>query len=180
MLAPGAYPASTEAEVSGSAQAPSSPPISTRRKTALAAIESYNSKWNLENMIAWRAPDCIHEILPTSLKVPAMDNKSYDAYFATNLTVFSNFRVTVNDVMEDAAANKVVVWAHSTADTAIGPYANEYMLIFHFTPAGDKVTRFLEWVDSAAAVAFFPRLRLYLEKRAADEAAGVVDHGAAS
>jgi ketosteroid isomerase-like protein len=48
--------------------------------------------------------------------------------------------------------------ATSTADTDIGPYANEYALILHFTEDGKKVTKFLEYVDSAYSIKFFAAL----------------------
>jgi hypothetical protein len=49
--------------------------------------------------------------------------------------------------------------ATSTADSDIGPYANEYALILHFTEDGKKVTKFLEFVDSAFSTKFFADLR---------------------
>jgi hypothetical protein len=48
--------------------------------------------------------------------------------------------------------------ATSTADTDIGRYANEYALILHFTEDGKKVTKFLEYVDSAYSIKFFAAL----------------------
>jgi len=55
------------------------------------------------------------------------------------------------------------VWAGSTVDTDIGPYKNEYMLVFYLDERGEKVGRMLEFVDSANSVEFFPKLRKYAE-----------------
>ncbi|KAI4633714.1 uncharacterized protein J4E87_000878 [Alternaria ethzedia] len=44
-------------------------------------------------------------------------------------------------------------------DSDIGPYANEYALILHFTEDGKQVTKFLEFVDSAFSNKFFRELR---------------------
>jgi hypothetical protein len=35
--------------------------------------------------------------------------------------------------------------------------------------AGDKITRFLEFVDSALSITFFPKLRDYIVQKASDE-----------
>jgi hypothetical protein len=48
--------------------------------------------------------------------------------------------------------------ATSTAETDIGPYANEYALILFFTEDGKKVTKLLEYVDSAYSIRFFGAL----------------------
>lgn len=45
----------------------------------------------------------------------------------------------------------------------------EYCLILYFNEEGDKVTRFLEFVDSAWGMAFFPKLRGWVEAKQADE-----------
>lgn len=94
-----------------------------------------------------------------------MSNETYRAYFCAIAPFFHNFTVTLHDIVEDDAANKVVIWASSTAETDIGPYANEYMLVFYFNEAGDKIDRFLEFVDASVSVDFFPRLREYIAQK---------------
>ncbi|KAI0909428.1 hypothetical protein F4823DRAFT_426470 [Ustulina deusta] len=143
----------------------SEPAPSQRRRTALAVVEAYN-KWSTEAIMAIRAEDCTNQILPKSLGRPAMDNAAYKAYFEAVMPGFEDFAVTVNDMVEDARENKVVMWASSTASTEIGPYVNEYVIILYMNEAGDKVTKFLEFVDSSYSVAFFPRLREHLAQKA--------------
>ena len=94
-----------------------------------------------------------------------MNNEAYEAYFSAILPYFRDFKVTVNDIFEDEKENKVVVWARSTADTDLGPYANEYMLALYMNEAGDKIDRFLEFVDSNNSVQFIPRLRKYIAEK---------------
>lgn len=60
--------------------------------------------------------------------------------------------------MHDADAHVCIMHATSTAETDIGPYANEYALVLHFTDDGKKVTKFLEFVDSAYSMKFFAAL----------------------
>jgi hypothetical protein len=71
--------------------------------------------------------------------------------------------VTVHELVEDAAANSIAIWASSISTTDIGPYANEYMLMIFFDD-NFMVTRFLEFVDSANTFDFFPRLRAHVAK----------------
>ncbi|GAP87590.2 putative SLAM family member 5 [Rosellinia necatrix] len=130
-------------------------------QTALALIESYN-KWDIEAIMAIRTPDCIQQILPKTLGRPEMDNATYKLWFGAMIPYFRNFNVTVDDIIEDVAANKVTLWAHSTSDSAVGPYANEYILILHMNEAGDKITKFFEFVDSSQSATFFPKLREFV------------------
>jgi ketosteroid isomerase-like protein len=101
-------------------------------------------------------------VTPGSLKRPAMNNQEYKKYLDGTWHNFHNFHAEVIDTIEDRGKNKVVIHARSTADTAVGKYANEYMLVFHLTGAGDKVVRFQEFVDSGATVEFFSRLRKHI------------------
>ncbi|ETS85602.1 hypothetical protein PFICI_03627 [Pestalotiopsis fici W106-1] len=87
-----------------------------------------------------------------------MDNATYRAAFGAVMPLFRNFTVTVDDVFEDEADNKVAMWVRSTADTPLGPYQNEYVMMFNFTPDGSKIVRVREFVDSASSGKFFARL----------------------
>ena len=116
----------------------------------------------------YQAPAIISGILRStyteiiaSLGRPAMSNTEYDTYFKGLMPAFRNFRVEINDIVEDVEQEKVVVWAKSSAETEIGPYQNEYMLVFYLNDQS-KVTRFLEFVDSATVKDFFPRLRSHI------------------
>ncbi|KAK0612623.1 hypothetical protein B0T17DRAFT_511798 [Bombardia bombarda] len=122
--------------------------MSARRQLTLAAIDAYN-EWDIAKIMAFRAPECTHVMLPKSAGLPTKNNAEYEAGFQPNL--FRNFNITVNDIIEDDKANKVVLLAQSSADTDAGPYENEYVLILEFNEAGDKVTRFIEFFDSAGA-----------------------------
>ncbi|TVY57424.1 Core atranone cluster (CAC) protein, partial [Lachnellula suecica] len=133
------------------------------RKTALAAVESY-SDWNITSVMSYRSAKCSHEVLPKSLGRPPLNNEEYARHFASMLPWFRNFKVTINDTFVDEKANKVVFWAQSTAETDIGPYTNEYMLVLYLNEEGDKVDRFLEFVDVGVSMGFLPKLNKYIEK----------------
>lgn len=97
-----------------------------------------------------------------TLHKPILNNQSYAAFFTTMLPLFRNFHAKVIDMFEDAKENKVAIYARSTADTPIGPYVNEYMLMIYLDNDCKKVVRILEWVDSALSSTFFPKLKEHL------------------
>ncbi|KAF2106014.1 hypothetical protein BDV96DRAFT_591703 [Lophiotrema nucula] len=129
----------------------------TLRELAVEAIGGYN-KWNMDAIMAYRDETCVHEILPKSLQQPTRNNTEYRAYFAAQLPLFEKFHVIVSDVFEDVAQNRVAVWCSSTAETPIGPYKNEYVMMFYFDGEGKKVVKIKEFVDSAGSKWFFGKL----------------------
>lgn len=137
--------------------------MSKRREVAFQAIEGYN-KWTIDAIMAYRDESCIQQVLPASLQRQPMDNATYRAAFGAVMPLFRNFNVVVEDVFEDEAGNKVAMSVRSTADTPIGPYRNEYVMMFDFTPDGSKIVRVREFVDSAASGKFFARLGEMAEK----------------
>ncbi|KAI1854279.1 hypothetical protein JX265_000687 [Neoarthrinium moseri] len=137
--------------------------MSKRREVALQAIQAYN-EWNIDAIMAYRDESCTQEVLPKSLKRPPMDNATYRAAFGSTMPLFKNFTVMIDDVFEDKAGNKVAMWVRSTAETAAGPYRNEYVMMFDFTEDGSKVVRVREFVDSAISKDFFNKLNDKVEE----------------
>lgn len=133
-------------------------PPSQLEATIHRIVDAYNS-WDIDAIMAPRAPECIHEILPLSLKQPPLTNEQYRAHFATVIPQFQNFKVDVLDLVVDEKRNKVVAHARSTADTAVGLYQNEYSFFLDLTPDGKQILRMQEFVDSGFYQDFFARLR---------------------
>lgn len=100
-----------------------------------------------------------------SLQQTPKDNKNYRKYWASIAPLFSNFHPTIHDIVEDPLENKLIVWASSTGQTVLGPYANEYMLLLYFNEAGDKIERFVEFVDSDVARSTFSKLHKLMEEQ---------------
>ncbi|KAK3367422.1 hypothetical protein B0T24DRAFT_710372 [Lasiosphaeria ovina] len=130
---------------------------STRRQTALAAIDAINA-WDISRIMAVRAPNCEQQILPKSLNRPSMNNEAYEKHFERIKNLFRNYHLAVEEIIEDTDTNKIVISAHGSADTPVGPYSIDYMLVLHFTDDGTKITRVSEWVDSAVFSEFSARL----------------------
>ncbi|ORY54811.1 uncharacterized protein BCR38DRAFT_453145 [Pseudomassariella vexata] len=125
--------------------------------TALAVINAYNA-WDVDAIMALRAPDCIHRVLPESLGQPAMNNTEYRAYFESIQPLFENWTITITNTIEDQGAHKVGFHANSTGTMCAGPYANEYALFFHMTDDDALVLEIDEFVDSDHTKDYFVRL----------------------
>ncbi|MCJ1264730.1 hypothetical protein MMC22_004605 [Lobaria immixta] len=129
-------------------------------KTAHAAIDAYNA-WTLPSILAVRAPHCVQQVLPATLDRPPMTNAQYADYLEPLLPLFRDFTSTVHNVVHDEPGRKVAMHVTSAAETDIGPYRNEYMVILEMTEDGSQVEKFLEFVDRAHTVSFFTRLRAH-------------------
>ncbi|KAF2022621.1 hypothetical protein EK21DRAFT_82880 [Setomelanomma holmii] len=122
--------------------------VEAQRTTAQTVIDAYNA-WDIDQIMAYRTPDCQHQVLPSSMGRAAKSNDEYRAYLSTIMPLYSNFTVTVLEQVHDAETHTCIIHASSAADTKIGRYSNEYALILTFTEDGKQVSRFDEFVDSA-------------------------------
>ena len=94
-----------------------------------------------------------------------MNNDEYATYFAPSLPVFRNFTVETHEIIVDEEARKVVMLASSTAETDIGPYSNEYVLVIEMGRDGRQAEKVIEWVDSGHSVKYFEKLRQATETK---------------
>lgn len=89
--------------------------------------------------------------------------------YESTAPAFRNYKATIVNIFEDEKANKAIVWIEATAETDVGPYANEKMLVFYFDDAG-KVKKTFEFIDSAATIAWHTKLMAQAaEKKAVKE-----------
>jgi hypothetical protein len=131
-------------------------PESKIHKTTLSILAAYEHQ-SLTELMSFMTPDCTHILRPGSLSVAAtpMDNATYSAFYSSILPKIWNIKLTISEIIESPQANKVVVFASSTADSkeGVGSYGQEYVLVFEFDESGEKVKRMVEWADSARAKA---------------------------
>jgi hypothetical protein len=82
-----------------------------------------------------------------------MNNATYSTFFSVTLSRIWNFKLTISEIIEDVQNNKMVVFASSTADSkaGVGSYGQEYVLLFEFEEGGERIRRFVEWIDSMRA-----------------------------
>lgn len=140
-------------------------------KTAQAVIDGYNA-WDIDAILAYRSPNCQHQVLPSSMGRVSQNNDEYRIYLSTIMPLrylypsqwyraklLRLWQVVIHKAVHDAEMHTCVIRASSTADTEIGPYANEYMLSLEFTEDGKQVKAFDEFVDSDYSERFFASLR---------------------
>ena len=130
----------------------------TLLSTANAAIEGYN-KWTKESIMSYRAPHCIHQVLPASTNRQPLNNEEYLAFFTPMLALFKDFHVVVKNTVVDEETRQVTMHATSSAMTSLGEYGNEYVLMLRMTEDGTKVEKFDEFVDSKYSSEFITALR---------------------
>jgi ketosteroid isomerase-like protein len=134
---------------------------STLLKTALSVIAGYNA-WNIDAIMAPRSENCTHRVYPDRLGRPTLNRTAYITYFSSLLPFFDNFTVTVTGTYVDEERNQVAVQAFSKADSVLGPYGNEYVVMMKMTEDQEKVYEVREFVDSEASAMFFPNLTAYI------------------
>jgi hypothetical protein len=66
--------------------------LSTQKSTTASVIAAYNA-WNIDAILAFRAPDCIQQILPHSLNRAPQTNAEYRERFSVLMPLFENFTV---------------------------------------------------------------------------------------
>lgn len=64
-----------------------------QQDTARAVIEAYNA-WDIDQIMAYRTPDCKHRVLPASMNRTAESNTEYRSYLSRIMPLYSNFTVS--------------------------------------------------------------------------------------
>jgi hypothetical protein len=63
-----------------------------QQRTAQKVIDAYNA-WEIDKIMAYRAPECQHRLLPSSMNPTAKSNDEYRTYLTKIMPLFSNFTV---------------------------------------------------------------------------------------
>ncbi|KAI5368528.1 hypothetical protein J4E82_010667, partial [Alternaria postmessia] len=66
------------------------PNLAAQQDTAWAVIEAYNA-WDIDDIMAYRSPDCKHRVLPASMNRAAKSNAEYRAYLSAIMPLYSGF-----------------------------------------------------------------------------------------
>ncbi|KAF6786592.1 hypothetical protein CMUS01_16501 [Colletotrichum musicola] len=103
-------------------------------------IDAFNA-WDEDQILACRTEDCVHEFWPSGL---GHDNAAARANFAATKETFRRFHVDVVDHVEDAAASRVVLFAHASMDTPKGEMLLDYVLLLDISEAEGKISRIVQ------------------------------------
>ena len=128
---------------------------SQQRQIALALLDTFTNL-DYEANVALRTPDCRHSFAPASLGILEKSNEQFAAHIKSMQKNIEGIPVTAKQIFE--GNNQVTIWA--TGDTkfkeevkAAEPqldwtYQGEYIFIFTFNGAGDRIQHILEFLDS--------------------------------
>ncbi|KAI4101765.1 MAG: hypothetical protein L6R37_004793 [Teloschistes peruensis] len=148
-------------------------PDSPQKRTALSLVDAFN-RMDVPAIISHRHPTCLRHFYPTAMAQRAQDNAGYSKSLTSLRTIFRNFSLIVDELIEDSANRRVCMWLSARADTAAGEYVNEYVWLLDFDEAGEKIVRTKEFSDALMARDFFPKLKEAMATQRARAAAGQV------
>jgi hypothetical protein len=137
---------------------------SKRLATAQKLISYYASldQTLLEPLLA---SNLYHEFRPGSIDVPRGLDKTSFLEFSNSLgSIMTGFPFTAKEYIESEASNQVVVWATSKAqfreevkdyegmEASDWEFEGEYVLILTMDESGERIERYVEFLDSNATV----------------------------
>lgn len=159
------------------------PNSSRRRQTAKQFFDGFD-QWDIEAL----CPSEHQTVVMTYFRVshqynwvissqgPSIKNHAkilISSLFHDICGLIQNFKPTIQDLLENKEANKISMWAFSTRDSVIGPYANEQMPILSFDETGEKVSHVLEFVDSKSSTGYFGWLNSHAQAKERPECLGL-------
>ncbi|KAH6620323.1 hypothetical protein C7974DRAFT_231132 [Boeremia exigua] len=150
------------------------PTPSPARQTANKLAAAYNTM-DIPTIMSLRTPTCLRTILPASLNMPPQTPAAFAASLTALATVFTSFRLDVDDVVEGVGADgavRIVMYVSAAGETRVGPYRNQYVWSMGFEEGGERVSEWSEFVDVGVARDFGPVLRGELERLAREGAKG--------
>ncbi|KAH8897337.1 hypothetical protein GQ53DRAFT_743077 [Thozetella sp. PMI_491] len=116
-----------------------------------------------KSVIAYRHPDCIQRVLPTSAGILTRNNEDYSKYVMELKPLVRNMRyIILNDFepIVDEITRQVLLHLKSSADTDVGNYENEYFMALKMTDDGTEIVQVVEYLDSAYSAGFISKLGL--------------------
>jgi hypothetical protein len=63
-----------------------------QQETVRTVIDAYNA-WDIDGILAYRTPDCKHQVLPSCMNQTVESNDDYRAYLSKIMPLFTNFTV---------------------------------------------------------------------------------------
>ncbi|KAK4550078.1 hypothetical protein LTR36_003045 [Oleoguttula mirabilis] len=149
--------------------------LENMKRTTQAVLEAIRS-FQVEEALALRTDDCMHQMLPKSVGRPPMSNQEFREWAKAVTPMFRTLPmlITTDNEIYDVASRKAALHMFSAADTPAGEYSNEYAIFLTFNEDGTKISYVGEMVDSAYTVKFLAGVEEY-GKNHGGEMAGVAE-----
>lgn len=144
--------------------------ISEQRKTALAVVEAFNKK-DIATIMSHRSPDCVRYYYPKSMGYPPQDNESYGRSLHRLATIFDDFSLAIDEIVEDREARTMCLWLTAKAGSKAGLYQNDYVWLWDFDETGTKIVRSKEFSDAVQNKEFYPKLQAAMRQQSETEGA---------
>lgn len=145
--------------------------MSPLREQILKTVDGYLAAFNTntpEGTIALRSPDCKHHVLPTNAGQPVRSNEEYKAFIGPSFQFLKPFVLKLADGVApviDEGQRKATLYLESTAETPIGPYANEYVFTLKTNEAGTEIVEVVEFIDTAYTAEFMTKIMAYIAEQ---------------
>ncbi|KAK3116435.1 hypothetical protein LTR53_003228 [Teratosphaeriaceae sp. CCFEE 6253] len=130
------------------------------RSTTEGFVYSFNGRWAPGATMAYRAPQCEHAMLPSTLGLGSnkKNNDEWAAHFKRLDGIVTDAKTTIHDYMAVASERRVVCRTSLVANTPVGPYKNDYVWFFTFDEGGEKIVSITEFLDSKAGAELLAKL----------------------
>ncbi|KAF8854882.1 hypothetical protein BDZ45DRAFT_676616 [Acephala macrosclerotiorum] len=123
-------------------------PNSVSLQTAYSLLNTY-STLSAEALIHHFDDECTHQVLPSSIEMPARDKESFASHASQITSIFSAFSMVPQSVLEDPTSNTVIVHARMIGKLVWGePWENECIMLLKMSEDGTKIVEIKEFVDS--------------------------------
>ncbi|KAK3655183.1 hypothetical protein LTR56_003604 [Elasticomyces elasticus] len=130
------------------------------RATTEGFVHSFDGRWTTGATLSYRSPHCKHTMLPSALGLGTKEknNDEWAAHFKRLDGIVTNAETTIHDYLAVPNERRAVCRTSLTADTSVGPYANDYVWFFTFDEDGRKIVSITEFMDSKAGAEMLRKL----------------------
>ncbi|PPJ60178.1 hypothetical protein CBER1_08989 [Cercospora berteroae] len=139
------------------------PAAETQAKTLQKYIDGWRG-WTVDGFLASWSEQCTQQALPLSSGKPLMTRAEATKLFPHLMSVMSDFKVTIRNVVHDTAHNKAALYALSESQTPFGLFKNEHAIFLYFDDSGEYVDRIEEMFDALAMKEALPKISAYVAK----------------
>ncbi|KAE9375944.1 hypothetical protein N431DRAFT_437378 [Stipitochalara longipes BDJ] len=126
-------------------------------QTAHGYLNAHNNR-DMESILAFCAPNCVHRAGPPTVKSPDRNNDEYATFNVEVFKVLHTYLATITDAAVDDVSKKVVLSVEAKATADAGEYENEYVILLRMTEDGKQVVEQYDFVDSHRMIEWMGKL----------------------
>jgi hypothetical protein len=140
----------------------------TRMNTIRSFFDSY-SELSPQALLEHIAPVFTHQVLPSSLSMPARNREAFATHAKGITSIFKTFAMVPQVVYDDCVRNVVIAHCKMIGELhELGHWENECVMWLQMSRDGMKIVEMKEFVDSAKARILKEKLTAMMEAKQAD------------